>query len=79
MGSLTFIESGLTFFNQSQVVLPLLFHGVYFTVIVTVGAFSLATVLGLLRAFMRVGGMRPRVSVKKPGTWADHNNEGNYA
>jgi polar amino acid transport system permease protein len=49
----------LTFFSQSQIFLPILFQGVYFTVIVTVGAFSLSTVLGLLWAFMRVGRIGP--------------------
>jgi len=49
----------LHFLEQSQVFLPILFQGVLFTIIVTIGAFALSTVLGLLWAFMRVSGIAP--------------------
>lgn len=49
----------LTFFEQSRLFLPILLQGVYYTIIVTIGAFVLSTILGLLWAFMRVSGLAP--------------------
>ena len=43
--------------DQASAFLPILMQGVYLTVLVTLGAFALATVLGLVLAFMRVGGI----------------------
>lgn len=39
--------------------LPVLMQGVYLTILVTIGAFILATLLGLVWAFMRVSGIAP--------------------
>jgi polar amino acid transport system permease protein len=47
------------FLSQAQSFLPILMQGVYFTIVVTVGAFLLSTVLGLVWAFMRVSGIAP--------------------
>lgn len=47
------------FFNQVPTYLPILMQGVYLTILVTLGAFVLATVLGLVWAFMRVSGIAP--------------------
>lgn len=49
----------LHFVEQSRVFLPILFQGVLLTVLVTIGAFTLSTVLGLVWAFMRVSGIAP--------------------
>jgi polar amino acid transport system permease protein len=45
--------------SQAQSFLPILMQGVYFTIVVTVGAFLLSTALGLIWAFMRVSGIAP--------------------
>lgn len=47
------------FLSQAQSFLPILMQGVYFTILVTIGAFLLSTVLGLLWAFMGVSGIKP--------------------
>ncbi len=47
------------FVEQAWVFLPILFQGVLLTVFVTIGAFALSTVLGLVWAFMRVSGIAP--------------------
>ncbi|MGA1832854.1 amino acid ABC transporter permease [Rhizobium wenxiniae] len=47
------------FFEQTPGYLPILMQGVYLTVLVTIGAFVLATVLGLVWASMRVSGIAP--------------------
>ena len=47
------------FLNQIPTYLPILMQGVYLTILVTLGAFLLATALGLLWAFMRVSGIVP--------------------
>ncbi len=47
----------LAFFEQSRLFLPILLQGVYYTIVVTIGAFVLSTILGLLWAFMRVSGL----------------------
>lgn len=47
------------FLTQAQSFLPILMQGVYFTILVTIGAFLLSTVLGLLWAFMGVSGIKP--------------------
>lgn len=47
------------FFEQAPGYLPILMQGVYLTVLVTIGAFVLATVLGLVWASMRVSGIAP--------------------
>jgi len=47
------------FLSQVPTYLPILMQGVYLTVLVTLGAFVLATVLGLVWAFMRVSGIAP--------------------
>jgi polar amino acid transport system permease protein len=47
------------FFSQVPTFLPILMQGVYFTLLITLGAFLLATVLGLAWAFMRVSGIAP--------------------
>ncbi|MBB4350762.1 amino acid ABC transporter permease [Aliirhizobium cellulosilyticum] len=47
------------FFEQAPSYLPILMQGVYLTVLVTIGAFVLATVLGLVWASMRVSGIAP--------------------
>ena len=52
-------EGMLHFVEQSRVFLPILFQGVLLTVLVTIGAFTLSTVLGLVWAFMRVSGIAP--------------------
>lgn len=49
----------IQFIDHSRVFLPVLLQGVYFTITITVGAFALSTVLGLLWAFMRVSGIAP--------------------
>ncbi len=49
----------LAFFEQSRLFLPILLQGVYYTIVVTIGAFVLSTILGLLWAFMRVSGLAP--------------------
>lgn len=46
------------FLQRSEQFFPILMQGVYFTVIVTIGAFCLSTILGLALAFMRVSAMR---------------------
>jgi len=46
------------FIEQSGLYLPILLQGVYLTIIVTLGAFVLSTILGLVLAFMRVSGIR---------------------
>ena len=43
---------------QSELYLPVLLQGVYLTIIITLGGFILATILGLVLAFMRVSGFR---------------------
>jgi polar amino acid transport system permease protein len=45
--------------EQASLFLPVLMQGVFYTVVVTLCAFVLATVLGLFLAFMRVGGIAP--------------------
>ena len=45
------------FLQQSATYLPVLMQGVYLTLIVTLGAFVLATLLGLGWAFMRISGI----------------------
>ncbi len=47
------------FLSQVPTYLPILMQGVYLTILVTLGAFVLATVLGLVWAFMRVSGIAP--------------------
>jgi polar amino acid transport system permease protein len=47
------------FLSQVPTYLPILMQGVYLTLLVTLGAFVLATVLGLIWAFMRVSGIAP--------------------
>jgi polar amino acid transport system permease protein len=47
------------FLSQVPTYLPILMQGVYLTILVTLGAFALATVLGLAWAFMRVSGIAP--------------------
>ncbi|WP_293800355.1 amino acid ABC transporter permease [uncultured Bosea sp.] len=47
------------FLSQVPTYLPILMQGVYLTLLVTLGAFVLATVLGLVWAFMRVSGIAP--------------------
>jgi polar amino acid transport system permease protein len=47
------------FFSQVPLFLPILMQGVYYTLLITLGAFALATVLGLVWAFMRVSGIAP--------------------
>ena len=47
------------FLEQAPTFLPILMQGVYLTLLVTLGAFVLATVLGLVWAFMRVSGIAP--------------------
>ncbi|PZU95046.1 MAG: amino acid ABC transporter permease [Chelatococcus sp.] len=47
------------FLSQVPTFLPILMQGVYLTLLVTLGAFVLATVLGLVWAFMRVSGIAP--------------------
>ncbi len=47
------------FLSQAETFLPILMQGVYLTVLVTLGAFVLATGLGLVWAFMRVSGIAP--------------------
>lgn len=47
------------FLSQAQSFLPILMQGVYFTILVTIGAFLLSTVLGLFWAFMGVSGIKP--------------------
>lgn len=47
------------FLNQVPTYLPILMQGVYLTLLVTLGAFVLATALGLVWAFMRVSGIAP--------------------
>ncbi|AUX79587.1 MULTISPECIES: amino acid ABC transporter permease [Sinorhizobium] len=47
------------FLSQVPTFLPVLMQGAYLTVLVTLGAFVLATVLGLTLAFMRVSGIAP--------------------
>lgn len=47
------------FFEQAPGYLPILMQGVYLTVLVTIGAFVLATALGLVWASMRVSGIAP--------------------
>lgn len=47
------------FFEQAPGYLPILMQGVYMTLLVTLGAFVLATVLGLAWASMRVSGIGP--------------------
>ena len=47
------------FLSQAEPFLPILMQGVYLTVLVTLGAFVLATGLGLVWAFMRVSGIAP--------------------
>jgi polar amino acid transport system permease protein len=47
------------FLSQVPTYLPILMQGVYLTLLVTLGAFVLATALGLLWAFMRVSGIAP--------------------
>lgn len=46
------------FLQRAEQFLPILMQGVYLTIIVTVGAFCLSTVLGLALAFMRVSALR---------------------
>lgn len=53
------------FLSQAQSFLPILMQGVYFTIVVTVGAFLLSTVLGLVWAFMRVSGIAPLAWVSR--------------
>lgn len=55
----------LNFLEQSQLFLPILFQGVYFTIIVTISAFILSTVLGLLWAFMSVSGIKPLTLISR--------------
>lgn len=45
--------------SQAPGFLPVLMQGVYLTIQVTLGAFVLATLLGLVWAFMRVSGIAP--------------------
>ncbi|MDX3805525.1 amino acid ABC transporter permease [Bosea thiooxidans] len=45
--------------SQVPTYLPILMQGVYLTLLVTLGAFILATALGLVWAFMRVSGIAP--------------------
>lgn len=47
------------FLHDAQEFLPILLQGVWLTVLVTLGALVLSTVLGLVWAFMRVSGLRP--------------------
>ncbi|UZF94866.1 amino acid ABC transporter permease [Bosea sp. NBC_00550] len=47
------------FLSQVPTYLPILMQGVYLTLLVTLGAFVLATALGLVWAFMRVSGIAP--------------------
>lgn len=47
------------FLTQVPTYLPILMQGVYLTLLVTLGAFVLATALGLVWAFMRVSGIAP--------------------
>jgi polar amino acid transport system permease protein len=47
------------FLSQVPTYLPILMQGVYLTILVTLGAFVLATLLGLVWAFMRVSGIAP--------------------
>lgn len=47
------------FLSQVPTYLPILMQGVYLTLLVTLGAFILATALGLVWAFMRVSGIAP--------------------
>lgn len=47
------------FLSQVPTYLPILMQGVYLTILVTLGAFVLATVLGMVWAFMRVSGIAP--------------------
>jgi polar amino acid transport system permease protein len=47
------------FLSQAPTFLPILMQGVYLTLLVTLGAFVLATALGLVWAFMRVSGIAP--------------------
>lgn len=55
----------LHFLNQAQTFLPILMQGVYYTIIVTIGAFLLATLLGLVWAFMSVSGKAPLMAVSR--------------
>ncbi len=55
----------LHYVEQSRVFLPILFQGVLYTVLVTIGAFALSTVLGLVWAFMRVSGIAPLAWVSR--------------
>jgi len=47
------------FLSQVPTYLPILMQGVYLTLLVTLGAFVLATALGLVWSFMRVSGIAP--------------------
>jgi polar amino acid transport system permease protein len=53
------------FLSQAQSFLPILMQGVYFTIVVTVGAFLLSTALCLVWAFMRVSGIAPLAWVSR--------------
>lgn len=55
----------LAFLDQSRLFLPILFQGVYYTILVTIGAFVLSTILGLILAFMRVSGIAPLNAISR--------------
>ena len=54
------------FLSQVPTYLPILMQGVYLTLLVTLGAFVLATALGLVWAFMRVSGIAPLAWTARP-------------
>lgn len=55
----------LQFLSPAQAFLPILMQGVYFTIIVTIGAFLLSTLLGLVWAFMNVSGVTPLKTISR--------------
>lgn len=55
----------LHFLAQTELYLPILMKGVYLTILVTLGGFILATVLGLVLAFMRVSGFRSLSAISR--------------
>ncbi|WP_339760893.1 amino acid ABC transporter permease [uncultured Hoeflea sp.] len=55
----------LHFLAQAELYLPILMQGVYLTILVTLGGFTLATVLGLVLAFMRVSGFRSLSAISR--------------